>query len=143
MYLAYEKLSDPLKDFLGKLEAVHESYHVYLGRYNDRGMKDDGKEYPSNIHPIIRTHPETGRKAIYVNRAFTTNIVDINEYESQTILNMIFTHIEDVNFQIRFRWEKNDVAFWDNRCVQHRAIWDYWPQERKGHRVTICGDRPI
>jgi taurine dioxygenase len=142
MYAAYEALSAPLQRMLAGLTALHESEHVYRGRYSDRGVDDRGKVYPSAVHPVIRTHPETGRKAIYVNRTFTTRINELSEAESDAVLRLLFDHCEHVDFQIRFRWERNDVAFWDNRCVMHRAIWDYWPNERKGRRVTIKGDRP-
>jgi len=124
------------------LTALHESEHVYRGRYSDRGVDDDGKLYPHAIHPVIRTHPETGKKSIYVNRTFTTRINELNETESRAILDYLYDHCEKIDFQIRFRWEINDVAFWDNRCAMHRAVWDYWPEERKGRRVTIKGDRP-
>lgn len=142
MYRAYDELSVPMKRMLDGLTATHESEHVYRGRYSDRGVDDEGKAYPSAVHPVIRTHPDTGRKAIFVNRTFTTRINEVTASESDALLKMLFDHCEQVDFQIRFRWEKNDVAFWDNRCVMHRAIWDYWPNERKGHRVTIKGDRP-
>ena len=141
-YAAYEALSQPFKETLSNLTALHESEHVYRGRYSDRGVDDDGKLYPHAIHPVIRTHPETGKKAVYVNRTFTTRINELNETESRAILNYLYDHCEKIDFQIRFRWEINDVAFWDNRCAMHRAVWDYWPEERKGRRVTIKGDRP-
>jgi taurine dioxygenase len=142
MYAAYDELSAPMKQMLDGLTALHESEHIYRGRYSDRGVEDTGKEYPRAIHPVIRTHPETGRKAIFVNRTFTTRINELTPAESDAVLKLLFHHCEEVDFQIRFRWEKNDVAFWDNRCVMHRAIWDYWPNERKGRRVTINGDKP-
>lgn len=141
-YAAYDALSQPFKETLSNLTALHESEHVYRGRYSDRGVDDDGKLYPHAIHPVIRTHPETGKKAIYVNRTFTTRINELNETESRAILDYLYDHCEKIDFQIRFRWEINDVAFWDNRCAMHRAVWDYWPEERKGRRVTIKGDRP-
>jgi taurine dioxygenase len=142
MYAAYDALSRPLRDMLSGLTALHESEHVYRGRYADRGVDDRGKAYPSSTHPVVRTHPETGRKALYVNRTFTTRINGLAPDESDAILALLFDHGESIDFQIRFRWEQNDVAFWDNRCAMHRAIWDYWPHERKGHRVTVKGDRP-
>jgi taurine dioxygenase len=142
MYAAYDALSEPVKKMLHGLTATHESEHIYRGRYADRGVDDRGKTYPSAVHPVIRTHPETGKPAIYVNRTFTTRVNELNDNESEAVLEMLFDHCEHVDFQIRFRWQKNDVAFWDNRCVMHRAIWDYWPNERKGRRVTILGDRP-
>jgi taurine dioxygenase len=142
MYAAYNALSESMKQLVEGLTAVHESEHLYRGRYSDRGVHDEGKTYPSAVHPVVRTHPETGRKAIFVNRTFTTHINELKPPESAAVLNLLFDHCEQVDFQIRFRWEKNDVAFWDNRCVMHRAIWDYWPNERKGRRVTVKGDRP-
>lgn len=142
MYAAYDALSEPFKTMLSGLTALHEAEHVYRGRYADRGVDDDGRHYPQAIHPVIRTHPETGRRAIYVNRTFTTRINELSESEGRAVLEHLFDHCERIDFQIRYRWELNDVAFWDNRCAMHRAIWDYWPAERKGRRVTIKGDRP-
>ena len=142
MYAAYDALSVPLQQMLDRLTARHESEHVYRGRYSDRGVDDTDKAYPHADHPVIRTHPETGRKAIFVNRTFTTRINDLSEAESRPVLDLLFDHCEQIDFQIRFRWSRNDIAFWDNRCVMHRAIWDYWPNERMGRRVTIKGDRP-
>jgi taurine dioxygenase len=143
MYAAYDALSEPMKRFLEGLTALHESEHVYRGRYAERGVDDSGKVYPKAEHPVIRTHPETGRKALYVNSGFTTKINGLTAEESRALLDMLFRHVERPRFMIRFRWSINDVALWDNRCVQHQAIWDYWPEERKGHRVTIKGDRPF
>ena len=142
MYAAYDALSAPMKQMLLGLTARHESEHIYRGRYSDRGVDDTGRAYPQANHPVIRTHPDTGRQAIFVNRTFTTRINELSESESRAVLDLLFDHCEHVDFQIRFRWERNDVAFWDNRCAMHRAIWDYWPNERKGRRVTIKGDRP-
>ena len=142
MCAAHDALSAPFKQMLAGLTAVHESEHIYRGRYSDRGVEDQGKRYPKAAHPVIRTHPETGRKAIFVNRTFTTRIQELSPAESDAVLALLFDHCEQIDFQIRFRWERNDVAFWDNRSVIHRAVWDYWPNERKGRRVTIKGERP-
>ena len=143
MYSAYNELSDKYKSLLDGLIAIHESEHLYIGRYEDRGVNRDNIKTPVANHPLIRTHPITGKKAIYVNRTFTTGIEGMNKNESSSILEFLFEHCEHVNFQIRYRWNKNDMAFWDNRCTMHRAIWDYWPNERKGRRVTIKGDKPV
>ena len=143
MYSAYNELSDKYKSLLDGLIAIHESEHLYSGRYDDRGVNRDNIKTPVANHPLIRTHPVTGKKAIYVNRTFTTGIEGMNKDESSSILEFLFNHCEHVNFQIRYRWNKNDMAFWDNRCTMHRAIWDYWPNERKGRRITIKGDKPI
>jgi taurine dioxygenase len=143
MYLAYEALSKPMQVFLGGLKASHESEHFYKGRYQNKNEVDMNKEYPSAIHPIIRTHPETEKKAIYVNKFFTTRIEGLADQESKLILDYLFTHIEKTEFQIRYKWNKNDMAFWDNRCTIHKALWDYFPNERKGRRVTIKGSVPF
>ena len=143
MYSAYNELSDKYKSLLDGLVAIHESEHLYSGRYEDRGVNKNNIKTPVANHPLIRTHPITGKKAIYVNRTFTTGIKGMNKNESSSILDFLFEHCEHVNFQIRYRWNKNDMAFWDNRCTMHRAIWDYWPNERKGRRVTIKGDKPV
>ena len=142
MYSAYNGLSEPIKKLIDGLTATHESEHLYRGRYVDRGINDKDTIFPQAIHPIIRTHPETGKKALFVNRTFTTRINELTPSESDRILDLLFDHAEHIDHQIRFRWSINDMAFWDNRCCMHRAIWDYWPEERKGRRVTIKGDRP-
>ncbi len=142
MYTAYETLSEPMRRLLEGLTATHGSEHVYRGRYSDRGVDDHGKVYPQAVHPVVRTHPETRRKALYVNRTFTTRINELASSESDALLELLFTHSEQIDFQVRFRWQRNDLAFWDNRCTMHHAVWDYWPHERKGRRVTIKGDRP-
>ena len=143
MAAAYEVLSQTMKDFLAPLTALHESEHVYRGRYSDRGVDDTGKVYPNAEHPVVRTHPVTGRQALYVNRGFTTRIPSLSAYESKAVLAMLFDHCAKPEFQVRHRWDKYDVVFWDNRRLQHFAMWDYWPNERKGHRVTVKGDRPF
>ena len=143
MYLAYDNLSTPIKKMIDGLTALHSSEHIYKGRYSDRGKSDQEIHCPEAIHPVVRTHPETGKKALFVNRTFTTRINELSEGESGAVLEMLFQHAEHIDYQIRFRWSLNDMAFWDNRCCMHRAIWDYWPEERKGRRVTIKGDRPV
>jgi len=139
MYAAYEALSEPMKRFLEPLTARHEGEHVYRGRY---GVNDTGKVFPRAEHPVIRTHPVSGRKALFVNGGFTTRITQLARPESDALLQFLFRHVETPEFHCRFRWQVNSVAFWDNRCVQHHAMWDYYPQRRHGHRVTIRGDRP-
>jgi taurine dioxygenase len=142
MYAAYEALSDRMKAYLDGLIAVHDGEPVYRGLYSDLGVADK-PQYPRAEHPVIRTHPVTGRKALYVNRGFTTRINGIPRDESDGILRYLFEHMENPLFQCRFRWTENAIAFWDNRCAQHRAMWDYWPHTRYGNRVTIKGDRPV
>jgi taurine dioxygenase len=142
MYAAYEALSDRMKAYLDGLTALHDSDHVYRGTYANYGVADK-PEYPRASHPVVRTHPVTGRKALYVNRGFTTCINGIPRDESDGILSYLFAHMENPIFQCRFRWRENSIAFWDNRCAQHRAMWDYWPHTRSGNRVTIAGDKPV
>ena len=139
MYLAYETLSEPIKKLLHGLRAVHDGEHVMRGSY---GVDDSGKVFPRSEHPIVRTHPVTGRKALFVNRNYTTSIVGLRRRESDSILEMLYRHMETPQFSMRFKWQPNSVAFWDNRCVVHQALWDYYPNTRLGHRVTICGDEP-
>lgn len=138
MYAAWDALSDPMKALLAPLEAQHESAHLYEGLYGDQTAKRRN-EWPSAVHPIARTHPETGRTALYVNSIFTRRILGVTESESRALLKFLFEHVENPMFQCRFRWRPNSIAFWDNRCVQHFAVWDYWPETRTGTRVTICG----
>ena len=142
MYAAYEAVSDRMKAYLDGLTAVHDGEDVYRGTYSNYGV-DDKPVYPRAEHPIVRIHPVTGKKALYVNRGFTKRIVGLPRDESGAILNYLYDLAEDPLFQCRFRWRENSVAFWDNRCVQHRAMWDYWPHTRSGFRVTVAGDRPV
>ncbi len=143
MYAAYEALSDAMQRFLSGLTAIHEGEHVYRGRYRDEGVDDTGTTYPSAEHPVVRTHPETGRKALYVNSTFTKHIVDMKRKESAALLGFLCEHIASPEFQCRFNWQQNSIAFWDNRCAQHYAIWDYYPNVRHALRVTVKGDRPF
>ena len=142
MYAAYEALSDKMQSFLSSLTARHESEHVYKGRYGLKENLRDG-DYPAAEHPVVRTHPVTGRKGLYVNSGFTKSIIGMKRNESRALLDFLFRHVELPEFHCRFRWRANSVAFWDNRCVQHHALWDYWPEVRHGYRVTVKGDRPF
>src|SRR5664279_3186700 len=103
----------------------------------------DKPAYPRAEHPVVRTHPVTGKKALYVNRGFTRHIIGIPRDESDAMLGYLYQHAENPLFQCRFRWSENAIAFWDNRCTQHRAMWDYWPHTRSGTRVTVKGERPM
>ena len=140
MYQAYASLSSEMQHFLLRLTARHDptGHHLYLS--GEKTLK----ELPSQVHPVIRTHPLTGRKAIYVNSAFTGRIKELSKVESQALLDMLYQHIATgVDFQIRIRWEPNTVVFWDNRCVQHHAAWDYFPEVRHGYRATAIGEVPF
>ena len=143
MYAAYDALSDPMKDFLEGMTAHHSGEMAYRGRYKHLDVDDAGVEYPNNDHPVIRTHPVTKKKAIFVNGIFPSHIHGLKKAESDALLQMLFNHVAKPEFQVRFHWKPDSVAFWDNRCVQHYAIWDYFPQTRSGNRVTVCGDKPF
>ena len=141
MYAAWDALSEPMKALLAPLEASHESAHLYDRLYGDETVRRRN-EWPSAVHPVARTHPETGRKALFVNSIFTRRILGVTESESRALLQLLFEHVANPHFQCRFRWRRNSIAFWDNRCVQHHAMWDYYPATRSGTRVTVVGDRP-
>jgi taurine dioxygenase len=104
---------------------------------------DVDRRYPCSVHPVVRTHPVTGKKGLFVNSSYTTKILDLPAAESEAMLAFLYGHMADPAFTCRFRWRAGSVAFWDNRCTQHRAIWDYYPQTRSGIRVTIGGDPPF
>jgi taurine dioxygenase len=121
MYAAYESLSERMKTYLDGLTALHDGEAAYRGLYANAGVADK-PTYPSAEHPVVRTHPVTGKKALYVNRGFTRHISGIPRDESDAILAYLYQHAENPLFQCRFRWTENAIAFWDNRCAQHRAI---------------------
>ena len=142
MYAAYEALSERMRTYLSGLRAIHDGEHVYRGLFDDHGQAERAT-YPRAEHPVVRTHPVTGKKALFVNRGFTTRILGIPIDESDAILRYLYEHIENPLFQCRFRWQPSSIAFWDNRCTQHRAMWDYWPHTRSGSRVTVKGNKPV
>lgn len=137
MVCAYEALSERMKAYLEGLTAMHDAV-VGFG-----GITPEGMKLPRHSHPVIRTHPVTGSKSLYVNRGFTTHIEGVSAAESRAILAFLFDHVQHPQFQCRFRWQPHSLAFWDNRCAQHSAIWDYFPQVRSGFRVQILGDKPV
>ena len=142
MYAAYDALSAAMKEFLAPLTAVHDGAHVYAGRYGTREEDSRDGKFPRAEHPVVRTHPVTGRKALYVNRAFTTRVRGLAPSESRAVLGFLFEHMENPHYQCRLHWQPDSVAMWDNRCVQHYAMWDYYPNVRHGLRVSIVGERP-
>ena len=137
MYAAYDALSDRMKAYLGGMTAMYDSI-VGFGGKTPEGMK-----LPRSSHPVIRTHPVTGRKAIYANRGYTTYIEALPAAESRAVLDFLFQHVQHPMFQCRFSWRPNSIAFWDNRCSQHMAIWDYFPDTRSGFRIQVLGDTPV
>lgn len=139
MYLAYELLSEPMKAFLEGLTAVHDGAIPYVGAYGVR--PPEGQDYPRNEHPVITRHPETGRRVLFVNRGFTSHIQGLTPAESRAILEMLYRQIETApQLTCRVSWRPGTLTLWDNRCTQHHAVWDYWPQTRHGERVSIVGE---
>ncbi len=106
-------------------------------------MKEWKHTIPSSEHPVVRTHPETGRKALCVNSIFTERLRGVTRKESSAILDYLFDHLQTPEFTSRFHWEKNSVSIWDNRCTQHYAIADYGGSHRLMQRVTVNGDKPV
>src|SRR5712692_10355351 len=152
-YMAYEALSPGMRHMLDGLVAVHSARHVYgTGADNDyarlKGLSAmtivrSEAAHRETEHPVVRTHPETGRKCLYVNRNFTVRFKDMTVEESRPLLQFLYEQAVRPEFTCRFRWERGSIAFWDNRCVQHYALNDYHGQRRVMHRVTINGDRPF
>ena len=142
MYLAYELLSEPIRAFLDGLEAVHDGALPYIGSYKS---KPPPGGYPRNKHPVVIRHAETGRRILYVNQGFTSHIVGMSRAESRAILDMLYRHIDSTpRLWGRVSWLPNTLTFWDNRCTQHHAVWDYYPDSRYGERVSIVGEqRPM
>ena len=146
MYLAYESLSAGLRRVLDGLAAVNSSAKADVtrtreDRAKDRPRADARKEYEAT-HPVVRVHPETGRKALYVNVAHTVRFDGMTEAESAPLLEYLFRHQVRPEFTCRFRWRPGSIALWDNRCTQHNPINDYHGHRRLMHRVTLAGDRP-
>jgi taurine dioxygenase len=145
-YLAYETLSPRMRAMLDGLRAVSSSAKADVTRTREDRIKSDGtataRAELSAEHPVVRTHPETGRKALYVNVAHTARFADVTEEESAGLLNFLFRHQIRPEFTCRFHWETGSVAFWDNRCAQHNPINDYHGYRRVMHRITLAGDTP-
>ncbi len=146
MYLAYDTLSEGMKRMLDGMIAINHSAKADVTRTREDRVRDAAKaeakkEYMSE-HPVVRTHPETGRKALYVNIGHTVRFKDMTEEESAPILNFLFQHQTRPEFTCRFNWRVGSLAFWDNRCVLHNPVNDYHGYRRVMHRVTLAGDRP-
>ena len=140
---AYDALSPRMKIYLEGLTAFHDGGPTYRRTNALKGIPETGKVYPTANHPVVRTHPVTGRKALFVNRNFTQRINDLSDEEGRAVLEFLFDHGTKPDFQVRFRWQPDSVAFWDNRAVQHLAVWYYFPNIRSGFRVTVKGYRPV
>jgi taurine dioxygenase len=146
MYLAYETLSPGMQRMLAGLVAVNESAKADVTRTREDRLKTDGSDKAGkNLvgeHPVVRTHPETGRKALYVNFAHTSRFRDMTEAESAPLLAYLFQHQVRPEFTCRFSWQANSIALWDNRCAQHNPVNDYHGFRRVMHRITLAGDKP-
>jgi taurine dioxygenase len=138
----YRDLPDALKDKLATLTAEHDIIQSSGYRVDEAKRQELRAAYPPMVHPVIRTHPETGEKHLFVNKVFTTRILGLPEDEAKTLLAELLDRVKTPEYQVRFRWTPNAIVFWDNRATQHYAILDYWPQERIVERVTIVGDAP-
>ena len=148
-YLAYETLSDAMKRMIDPLRAVHTDRKVAgprAGMNAQRSTKvreDDAWRETINVHPVVRTHPETGRKCLFVNHSYTVAFEGMTEEESKPLLDYLLNHGHRQEFTCRFRWEPGSIAFWDNRATKHLAVHDAGPFRRLTRRTQICGDRPV
>lgn len=142
---AYEGLSDGLKKTLSGLRAISTSAKADVSRTREDRIKESGVKADDleASHPVVRTHPETGLKSLYVNVAHTARFEGWTEEESAPLLAYLFAHQVKPEFTCRFRWEPNSIAFWDNRAAQHNPINDYHGFERRMHRITLAGDKPV
>ncbi|MBX9296624.1 TauD/TfdA dioxygenase family protein [Chromobacterium piscinae] len=147
MTAAYDLLSDRMQQFLSGLEAVHDfATFKYLFPNTDEGrrqLRSCEERFPPMNHPVVRVHPVTGKKALFVNPHYTRFIKDMEDRESRALLDTLFRATSVLEYQYRHHWKPNTVVFWDNRSVQHAAVHDYYPQRRFMERVTIKGDRPF
>ena len=142
MYAVYEGLDDDTRALIDPLQAEHDFSQVFGAVVKADKKAEMRAQYPIVEHPVVRTHPETGRRLMYLNRFFGLRIVGLPEDESQALIDRLCRRAETVEYQCRFQWEPGSIAFWDNRAVQHYASSDYWPARRVMERATIIGDRP-
>ena len=146
-YLAYETLSATMQHLLDGLVGISSSAKADVSKTREDRIKDGGKEAAPTqydaAHPIVRSHPETGRKALYVNVAHTSGIRGLSDAESSPLLQFLFAHQVKPELTCRFAWEPNAIAFWDNRCTQHNPVNDYHGFRRVMHRITLQGDKPV
>jgi taurine dioxygenase len=142
MEAAYDGLGREMRNMIDGLVAVHDFVQVFGHGRSAEELAELREKYPPAEHPVVRTHPVTGRRSLYVNVAFTTRIKGLSPEESTQLLRYLYKQATVPERQCRFRWEPNSFALWDNRCVQHYAVSDYFPQRRVMERVTIVGDRP-
>ncbi len=146
MYMAFETLSDGMKAMLSGLRSVNSSAKADANKTREDRLvtagKEDAKRELTGIHPVVRTHPETGRKLLYVNFGHTVRFENMTEEESAPLLNYLFAHQVKPEFTCRFRWRSGSVVFWDNRAVQHNPVNDYHGYKRVLHRISLRGTKP-
>ncbi|AEI43199.1 TauD/TfdA dioxygenase family protein [Paenibacillus mucilaginosus] len=142
MAAAYDNLPEEVKRQIDGLTAIHDFTPTFSRFLNGDQLAAKQAEFPAAEHPVVRTHPETGRKTLFVNAAFTIRIAGMEAEESEKLLAYLFRQAHVPEYQVRFRWEPNSVAFWDNRATQHYAVSDYFPNRRTAERISIAGDRP-
>ncbi|MDG2304236.1 MAG: TauD/TfdA family dioxygenase [Candidatus Binatia bacterium] len=143
MNAAYDGLADDIKEKIDGMTAVHSYTRLFGGRLPEKERAEMREKYPDARHPVVRTHPETGAKSLYVNSSFVSHLDGVDEVEGCRLLRLLYRQSAIPEFQCRFRWRKNSVSFWDNRAVQHYAAFDYKPNVRHVERVTIVGDKPV
>lgn len=139
----YRDLPQALKEQIADLFAEHDILQSYGYRVDEAKRQELRAAYPPMVHPVVRTHPETGEKHLFVNKVFTTKILGLPEDEGRALLDALLDRVKAPEYQVRFRWTPNAIVFWDNRATQHYAVLDYWPEERIVERVTIKGDKPF
>lgn len=137
---AYDGLPDAIKERIENLDAEHDILRSFGPRVSEEKRAEIARDFPPVVHPVVRTHPETGAKVLYVNYTFTSRIRDVSAEESDALLKLLFDRIKVPEYQVRFRWTPNAIAIWDNRSTQHYAVGDYWPSPRTVERVTVAGD---
>ncbi|HEY8123323.1 MAG TPA: TauD/TfdA family dioxygenase [Myxococcota bacterium] len=142
MYGAFEALSDRMQRLLSELTALHDG-GGFARMARDKAQLADLERRQKAVHPVIRRHPETGRRALFVNSIFTKQIVGMKPAESEALLGFLHRHVESPDFSCRFRWRPGSLAMWDNRCTQHRVVGDALPEYRRMERVTLIGDVPV
>ena len=140
---AYDNLPVQVRIEIDDLRAVHDMTAAMGGFVPAEQLTRIQAEFPPVVHPVVRTHPETGRRTLFVNSVFTARIVGMEPERGEQLLQYLFRQLQAPEYQVRFRWTPDAVAFWDNRAVQHYAVSDYFPAERVTERVAIAGDRPV
>lgn len=143
MYAAYDGLDEQTRARIEGMEAVHDFLRSFGRQVPPDRLAEMRRQYPQVTHPVVRTHEETGRRLVYVNRIFVDHLVGLDPDEGDRLLDHLCRQAEVVEHQCRWRWEPDSVAFWDNRAVQHYACSDYWPSVRVMERASVIGTRPV